>query len=40
MGIMWAGKSLAGVVLPFVAQMTLSRFGMRNTLRAWAVLTV
>lgn len=40
MGTMWAGKSVAGVVLPFVAQTSLSRFGMRNTLRAWAVLTV
>ncbi|KAH8689079.1 MFS monocarboxylate transporter [Talaromyces proteolyticus] len=40
LGTMWAGKSVAGVVLPFIAQASLSRFGMSNTLRAWTVLTV
>lgn len=40
LGTMWAGKSVSGVILPFVAQATLNRFGMSNTLRAWAVLTV
>ncbi|CRG92052.1 Monocarboxylate transporter 12 [Talaromyces islandicus] len=39
LGTMWAGKSVSGVILPFVAQATLNRFGMSNTLRAWAVLT-
>lgn len=40
LGVMWAGKSIAGVVLPFVVDASLSRFGINNTLRAWACLTV
>ena len=39
-GIMWAAKSISGVVLPFVAGVCLDQFGARNTLRAWAVLMV
>lgn len=36
-GIMWAGKSVAGVVLPFIMSALLERFGARATLQAWAV---
>jgi len=37
-GVMWAGKSIAGVVLPFAADLSLRKFGHRNTLLAWTVL--
>lgn len=36
-GTMWAGKSIAGVILPFVMQSLLASCGPRTTLRAWAV---
>ena len=39
-GIMWAAKSICGVVLPFLASACLERFGARTTLRAWTVTTV
>lgn len=39
-GIMWAAKSISGVVLPFLAQACLDKFGPRATLRAWVVTIV
>ncbi|KAF1950947.1 hypothetical protein CC80DRAFT_597816 [Byssothecium circinans] len=39
-GIMWAGKSMTGVGLPFAAEASLRKFGPANTLRAWSVLTI
>lgn len=36
-GIMWAGKSVVGMVMPFVFSGLLSRFGLRATLLSWAV---
>ncbi|KAE8309450.1 major facilitator superfamily domain-containing protein [Aspergillus transmontanensis] len=39
-GIMWAAKSICGVVLPFLASACLERFGARTTLRAWTVTTL
>lgn len=35
-GTMWAGKSVAGVVMPFIMQALLTSYGPRTTLRAWA----
>jgi MFS family permease len=35
-GTMWAGKSAAGVAMPFVMSSLLNRFGPRTTLLAWA----
>lgn len=40
LGIMWAAKSISGVILPFVASACLDKFGSRITLRAWTVTTV
>lgn len=39
-GIMWAGKSICGVALPFMTSACLDRFGAKTTLRAWTVVTV
>lgn len=36
-GIMWAGKSFTGVVMPFFFDGVLHRFGLRPTLIAWAI---
>lgn len=36
-GTIWAGKSAAGVVFPFVMSSLLSRYRSRTTLQAWAV---
>ncbi|KAM3441098.1 hypothetical protein MY4824_001882 [Beauveria thailandica] len=35
-GIMWAGKSIVGMVMPFVFSGLLNRFGLRATLLSWA----
>ncbi|KAJ5444565.1 MFS monocarboxylate transporter [Penicillium daleae] len=40
LGIMWAAKSITGVVLPFVANACLNRFGSSTTFRAWTVTTL
>ncbi|KAF2690272.1 putative MFS monocarboxylate transporter [Lentithecium fluviatile CBS 122367] len=39
-GVMWAGKSMTGVVLPFAMEASLRHFGPAITLRAWSVITV
>ncbi|KAK7451468.1 hypothetical protein Landi51_04839 [Colletotrichum acutatum] len=39
-GVMWAGKSAAGVGLPFAMETCLQRFGPVVTLRAWSIATV
>ncbi|KAL8716152.1 MAG: hypothetical protein Q9220_000057 [cf. Caloplaca sp. 1 TL-2023] len=39
-GMMWAGTGVSGVVLPFIISGLLSRFGLRTTLRAYAVALV
>jgi MFS family permease len=39
-GVMWAGKSAAGVGVPFAMETSLQRFGPARTLQAWTVLTV
>ncbi|GKZ26600.1 hypothetical protein AbraIFM66951_002771 [Aspergillus brasiliensis] len=39
-GIMWAGKSICGVALPFMTSACLERFGARTTLKAWTVVTL
>ncbi|PYH36218.1 putative MFS monocarboxylate transporter [Aspergillus neoniger CBS 115656] len=39
-GIMWAGKSICGVALPFMTSACLDRFGAKTTLRAWTVVTL
>lgn len=39
-GIMWAGKSAAGVGVPFAKEMSLQKFGAGVTLQAWSVITV
>ncbi|KAF2493242.1 MFS monocarboxylate transporter, partial [Lophium mytilinum] len=39
-GIMWGGKSVAGVALPFIMSASLERFGSRTTLRAWTVAII
>ncbi|KAF5509990.1 Fujikurins efflux protein [Colletotrichum siamense] len=39
-GVMWAGKSAAGVGIPFAIEALLQRFGPVTTLRAWGVATV
>ncbi|KAK1455723.1 hypothetical protein CMEL01_04483 [Colletotrichum melonis] len=39
-GVMWAGKSAAGVGLPFAMETCLQKFGPVVTLRAWSVATV
>ncbi|CAG8373853.1 unnamed protein product [Penicillium salamii] len=39
-GIMWAAKSITGVVLPFIASACLNKFGSSTTLRAWTVTTL
>lgn len=36
-GVMWAAKSLVGVVTPFLMTALLDRYGLRPTLLAWAV---
>ncbi|PGH33030.1 hypothetical protein GX50_04176 [[Emmonsia] crescens] len=36
-GVMWAGTGLGGVILPFVMERLLDRFGFRVALRAFAV---
>ncbi|KAM3505320.1 hypothetical protein MY10362_003023 [Beauveria mimosiformis] len=35
-GIMWAAKSIVGMVMPFVFSGLLNRFGLRATLLSWA----
>ncbi|GKZ39490.1 hypothetical protein AbraIFM66950_000414 [Aspergillus brasiliensis] len=39
-GIMWAGKSICGVALPFMTSACLDRFGARTALKAWTVVTL
>jgi len=39
-GIMSAGKSVAGIILPFAMSESLERFGSKITLRAWAMVIV
>ncbi|GLA91323.1 hypothetical protein AtubIFM61612_005657 [Aspergillus tubingensis] len=39
-GIMWAGKSICGVALPFMTSACLDRLGAKTTLRAWTVVTL
>ncbi|ORY13103.1 putative MFS monocarboxylate transporter [Clohesyomyces aquaticus] len=39
-GVMWAGKSITGVGLPFAMEASLRRFGPRITLQAWTVATL
>ncbi|EXF75675.1 hypothetical protein CFIO01_04608 [Colletotrichum fioriniae PJ7] len=39
-GVMWAGKSAAGVGLPFAMETCLQMFGPVVTLRAWSIATV
>ncbi|KAF2841835.1 putative MFS monocarboxylate transporter [Patellaria atrata CBS 101060] len=39
-GIMWAGKSISGVVLPFIMDVSLRKFGPRTTLQGWTVATL
>lgn len=36
-GTMWAGKSAAGVVMPFIMSSLLNSYGTRITLQSWAV---
>ncbi|KAK8122077.1 hypothetical protein PG984_010747 [Apiospora sp. TS-2023a] len=38
-GVMWAGKSAVGVVMPFMMNAFLQRYGMRTTLLIWAVVS-
>ncbi|KAK8061426.1 hypothetical protein PG994_007792 [Apiospora phragmitis] len=38
-GVMWAGKSAVGVVMPFIMNAFLQRNGMRATLLIWAVVS-
>lgn len=40
LGIMWAAKSVTGVVLPFAANFCLHHFGSSTTFRVWTVTTV
>ena len=40
MGIMWAGKSITGVAIPFIMEASLQRFGPARTLQAWSVISV
>ncbi|KAJ3550151.1 hypothetical protein NM208_g133 [Fusarium decemcellulare] len=37
LGIMWAGKSATGVVMPFVFDALLGHIGLRATILSWAV---
>jgi MFS family permease len=39
-GTLWAGKTLAKCVLPFLMSLLLSRFGASTTLRIWAISPV
>lgn len=39
-GVMWAGKSITGVGMPFAAEASLRKFGPAVTLRAWSVAIV
>ena len=39
-GVMLASKALSGVIVPFVMDAALHRFGFRITMRAWSVAIV
>ncbi|KAH6633461.1 major facilitator superfamily domain-containing protein [Boeremia exigua] len=39
-GVMWAGKSAAGVGIPFAMDTCLQKFGPSVTLQAWSAITV
>lgn len=39
-GIMWAGKSITGVAMPFIMDASLRKFGPARTLQGWSVATV
>lgn len=39
-GVMWAGKSAAGVGVPFAMEACLQKFGPSVTFQAWTVTTV
>ncbi len=39
-GVMWASKSLVGVVMPFAMRALLDRYGLGPALRLWAVASV
>lgn len=36
-GVMWTGKNVAGVVMPFIMSALLDKYGPSTTLKAWAV---
>jgi predicted MFS family arabinose efflux permease len=36
-GIMWSGKSSVGVIMPFLFNLLLRKFGLRATILSWAV---
>ncbi|KAF9767901.1 hypothetical protein IL306_014870 [Fusarium sp. DS 682] len=36
-GIMWSGTGTGGVIIPFILESFLQRYGFRTTLRVWAV---
>ena len=37
-GVMWAGTGVSGVVIPFIMEWGLNRYGYSTMLRAWAVV--
>jgi len=39
-GIMWAGTGAAGLVIPFVLNFLLQKYGYRTTLRVWATVLI
>ena len=39
-GIMWAGTGMSGVIIPFVMNWCLYKYGFATMLRAWAVVLV
>jgi MFS family permease len=40
LGIMWAGKNVTGITMPFIMDASLRRFGPARTLQGWSVATV
>ena len=39
-GIMWAGTGMSGVIIPFVMNWGLEKYGFRTMLRAWTITLV
>ncbi|KAL3425890.1 major facilitator superfamily transporter [Phlyctema vagabunda] len=37
-GVMWAGSGVAGLIVPFVLNALLGRYGFRTTLRMWTII--